>query len=110
MGFAGDGESWLVIEVVDQGIGIEPELLPRIFDAFEQGGPATSRSVGGLGLGLAISRSIVEQHQGRLIASSRGPGQGATLTLEMRTATPPADAGRHRRGFPSWRGRWRVRR
>ena len=86
----GEGGCWLVIEVIDQGMGIEPELLPRIFDAFEQGGPTTARKFGGLGLGLAISRSIVEEHEGRLTAASGGHGQGATLTLEMRTAAPPA--------------------
>jgi len=85
-----EGGSWLVIEVIDQGMGIEPDLLPRIFDAFEQGKPTITRRFGGLGLGLAISRSIVEEHRGRLSAASAGPGQGAKLALEMRTATPPA--------------------
>lgn len=77
------GGSWLVIEVSDEGIGIEPELLPRIFSMFEQGGPSTGPKFGGLGLGLTISRSIVEQHGGRLGASSEGHGRGATLTLEL---------------------------
>ena len=64
--------SWLVIEVADEGIGIEPELLPRIFNMFEQGGPLAGPKFGGLGLGLTISRSIVEQHGGHLAASTRG--------------------------------------
>ena len=75
--------SWLVIEVIDEGIGIEPELLPRLFSMFEQGGPSTGRKFGGLGLGLTISRSIVEQHGGHLSVCSEGPGKGATLTVEL---------------------------
>jgi signal transduction histidine kinase/ActR/RegA family two-component response regulator len=85
----GDGRPELIIEVQDTGIGIEPDLLPRIFDVLEQGGISTTRRFGGLGLGLTISRSIVEQHGGRLTASSPGAGQGATLTIEMSTAAPP---------------------
>jgi PAS domain S-box-containing protein len=75
--------SWLVIEVADEGIGIEPELLPRVFSMFEQGGPSTGPKFGGLGLGLTISRSIVEQHGGHLGASSEGHGRGTTLTLDL---------------------------
>jgi len=78
--------SWLVIEVADEGVGIEPELIPRIFSMFEQGGPATGPKFGGLGLGLTISRSIVERHGGHLRASSEGHGRGATLTLELPVA------------------------
>ena len=81
--------SWLVIEVTDEGIGIEPELLPRVFGMFEQGGPSTGPKFGGLGLGLTISRSIVEQHEGHLWASSEGHGKGATLTVELPTVTAP---------------------
>jgi len=81
--------SWLVIEVADEGIGIEPELLPRVFSMFEQGGPSTRPKFGGLGLGLTISRSIVEQHGGHLGASSEGHGRGATLTLELPVVGAP---------------------
>ena len=73
----------LILEVEDTGMGIEPELLPRIFDLFEQGGESRSRRSGGLGLGLSISRSIVEQHQGRLVAISQGRGRGARFVLEL---------------------------
>jgi signal transduction histidine kinase/ActR/RegA family two-component response regulator len=80
-----DGHTALVIEVSDTGIGIEPEVLPRIFDIFEQGGISATRQYGGLGLGLTISRWIAEQHGGRLISTSAGAGCGATFTLEIPT-------------------------
>jgi len=82
----------LVIEVADSGIGIDPAVLPRIFDVMEQGGISTTRRFGGLGLGLTISRSIIEQHGGLLSAQSPGPGQGATFTIEMPTASAAPEA------------------
>jgi len=88
----GDTAAWLVVEVSDTGIGIEPDSLARIFDIMEQGGMAATRQFGGLGLGLTLSRSIVEQLDGRLAAASAGTGLGATFTLEMPTV--PAPAGR----------------
>ena len=78
--------SWLVIEVSDEGIGIAPELLPHVFSMFEQGGSSTRSKFGGLGLGLTISRSIVEQHGGDLRAFIAGPGKGTTLTMELPVA------------------------
>ncbi|MBX6313939.1 MAG: PAS domain-containing protein [Isosphaeraceae bacterium] len=79
----------LVLEVADTGIGIAPEALPKIFDAFEQGEALVSKRFGGLGLGLAISRSLAEAHGGRLRASSAGRGQGATFTLELPVVPAP---------------------
>jgi PAS domain S-box-containing protein len=76
-------ESGMVIEVADTGVGIDPQVLPRIFDAFEQGGTSITQQFGGLGLGLAISRSLAESHGGRLTASSPGKNEGATFTLEL---------------------------
>jgi signal transduction histidine kinase len=73
----------LKIQVSDTGIGIEPEALPKIFDAFEQGGKQITRQFGGLGLGLAISRALAEQHGGSLTASSAGKDQGATFSLRL---------------------------
>ena len=73
----------LVVEVADTGIGIEPDLLPLIFEPFEQGDRELTRTFGGLGLGLAVSRSLVEAHEGTLTAWSEGEGQGAVFTLEL---------------------------
>ena len=75
----------LVIEVVDTGIGIEGEAMGRIFKAFEQGDRATSRQFGGLGLGLTISKALVDMHGGRLTAISAGKGRGSSFTVELET-------------------------
>jgi len=74
----------VVIEISDNGVGIEPELMPRIFDAFEQGGRTVTSKYGGLGLGLAISKRVVDLHQGSLEARSAGPGQGATFIITLK--------------------------
>ena len=66
--------------------------MPRIFDVLEQGGISTTRRYGGLGLGLTISRSILEQHGGRLTADSPGAGMGATFTIKLPTTPAPASA------------------
>jgi CheY-like chemotaxis protein len=87
---AGGSGGVLSIIVSDTGIGIEPSVLPRIFEIFEQGGEASARRSGGLGLGLTISRSIAEQHGGRLTAASGGEGYGATFTLELPRVSVPA--------------------
>jgi signal transduction histidine kinase len=71
------------VQVKDTGVGIPPELLPSVFNAFEQGGDSTTRRYGGLGLGLAIAKGIVEAHAGSIAAHSDGAGQGATFTVEL---------------------------
>ncbi|HEX2974125.1 MAG TPA: ATP-binding protein, partial [Tepidisphaeraceae bacterium] len=81
---------WVRVEVCDTGIGIKAELLPRVFQTFEQGDPSITRHYGGLGLGLAISKTIVESHGGRIEAASEGPGQGARLTVELPVCAAPA--------------------
>src|ERR1041385_2238462 len=68
------------LEVTDTGVGIAPDFLPRIFDVFSQAQPSQS---GGLGLGLAIVRHVVEQHHGMVQATSLGVGQGATFTVTL---------------------------
>ena len=78
----------LAIAVHDTGIGIEPGVMHRIFDPFEQGERAFQRRYGGLGLGLAISKSLAKAHGGTLVARSDGPGRGSTFTLTMKTVAP----------------------
>ena len=73
----------LIIEVADNGIGIDPQLMPRIFDAFEQGGRMTTTQYGGLGLGLAISKRVVDLHGGSIAVQSAGTGKGATFTVTL---------------------------
>ena len=73
----------IIVEIADNGIGIDAELLPRIFDAFEQGGRTTTSQYGGLGLGLAISKRVVDMHGGMLTARSAGRGQGSTFTMRL---------------------------
>ncbi len=73
----------LILQVSDTGVGIDPDLLPHVFDAFEQGRIRSPRRTGGLGLGLAISKAIVEMHGGTLTAASEGRGRGATFTLSL---------------------------
>jgi len=82
------GSRRLVVEVADTGIGIEPDVLPLIFHPFEQGDRAVTRKFGGLGLGLAVSKSLVEAHGGTLTAWSEGRGRGAVFTLELPLAAP----------------------
>jgi PAS domain S-box-containing protein len=71
------------VVVRDSGVGISPEALPAIFDAFEQGGPEITRQFGGLGLGLAISKALVELHGGAIRAESEGLGRGATFVITL---------------------------
>ena len=79
----------LAISVHDNGIGIEPEIMNRIFDPFEQGERAFERRYGGLGLGLAISKSLAQAHGGTLVARSDGRGRGSTFILTIKTVAPP---------------------
>jgi PAS domain S-box-containing protein len=81
----------LSLQVSDTGRGIAPEFLPFVFDRFKQADSSTTRRVGGLGLGLAIVRHIVELHGGQASAHSEGLGRGATftVTLPVRAVVPP---------------------
>ena len=75
--------SHIELSVSDTGIGIPPEFLPQVFERFSQRDSSASRSFGGLGLGLAISKQLVELHGGAIRASSQGPGLGATFVVEL---------------------------
>jgi PAS domain S-box-containing protein len=78
--------SKVILTVSDNGIGIAGDLLSHVFDRFRQGDGSMSRAHGGLGLGLAIVRHIVELHGGTVQASSEGPGQGATFSVAVPVA------------------------
>jgi CheY-like chemotaxis protein len=83
-----EGETECVVELSDTGRGIEPELIDGLFDAFEQGGRGVTRRYGGLGLGLAICKGVLDLHGGRISARSEGLGSGTTFTVAL--ATVPA--------------------
>jgi signal transduction histidine kinase/CheY-like chemotaxis protein len=78
-----DGGVSVIVEVADTGIGIAPDVLPRLFTAFEQVDSVPTRGPGGLGLGLAISKALVTAHGGRLHAESGGLGRGATFSVQL---------------------------
>jgi PAS domain S-box-containing protein len=71
------------VQVTDTGMGIEAQLMPHVFDLFTQGERTPDRAQGGLGLGLALVKSLVELHGGRVTAESPGPGAGSTFTVTL---------------------------
>lgn len=84
----GQGEQ-VVIQVSDNGIGIEADALSAVFEMFRQVHTATHRSQGGLGIGLALTRGLVERHGGRIDAHSAGPGAGSTFTVTLPRGSQP---------------------
>jgi CheY-like chemotaxis protein len=78
-----------VITVRDTGIGIEPQMLPRVFEAFAQADRSFDRSRGGLGLGLALVKGLVELHHGEVRADSAGVGSGTEFTIRLPLAPAP---------------------
>ena len=89
---AADATAQVVVRVRDNGIGIAAELLPRVFEPFVQG-ERSPDTTGGLGIGLSLARQLAGLHDGRLDASSPGPGQGSEFTLRVpRAAERPAIA------------------
>ncbi|MEH1898890.1 MAG: response regulator [Nostoc sp.] len=76
-------QKYAQIQVIDTGIGISSEFLPKVFERFRQADSTTTRSHNGLGLGLAIVRHLVELHKGTIFAQSPGSGQGATFTVKL---------------------------
>jgi PAS domain S-box-containing protein len=87
-----------VVRVADNGVGIPPDMLPKVFDLFTQVDGSLSRSHGGLGIGLALVRTLVEMQGGRVTAASGGPGRGASSPSNCR----PWRAGRRRRRRSPW--------
>src|SRR5262249_21165322 len=75
-------------EVVDTGIGIPADLLPKIFDLFVQGGRGLDRAQGGLGVGLTLVRALTVMHGGTVEATSDGPGRGAMFTVRLPRVRP----------------------
>ena len=72
-----------VIRVKDEGVGIPPGVLPKVFDLFVQADSSLARSEGGLGIGLTLVRTLVEMHGGTVTAESEGPGRGSELTVRL---------------------------
>ncbi|MGZ5004240.1 MAG: hybrid sensor histidine kinase/response regulator, partial [Chthoniobacterales bacterium] len=90
------------IRTTDTGIGIEPEKIDKVFNAFEQGQHSITRRFGGLGLGLAISKAMVAAHGGEIHVESEGKNRGATFIVTLQTvAAPAADTTTHRPAQPS---------
>lgn len=81
----------IVVRVTDTGIGIESEAIDKIFNAFEQGQRDITRRFGGLGLGLAISKTLIDAHGGRIHVQSSGKDQGATFSVELNTVETPVE-------------------
>ena len=78
-----DGSAWIIVEVSDNGMGIDEDALARIFEPFDQAEASIQAKFGGLGLGLAICKAIVATHGGTISCSSRGRGQGATFGVKL---------------------------
>src|SRR5215470_5548205 len=83
------------VRMIDTGIGIESETIGRIFNAFEQGQSDITRRFGGLGLGLTISKTLIDAHGGHIRVQSPGKNQGATFTVELNTVEIPLERDGH---------------
>src|SRR5207248_8518160 len=84
------GNAQAVVTVVDDGIGIAPEVFPRLFEPFGQADRSLDRSRGGLGLGLSLVKGLIDLHGGQVEATSEGPGRGATFTVRLPLKTETA--------------------
>ena len=73
----------VILTVSDTGVGISPDMLPRVFDLFAQDEATTDRTHGGLGIGLALARRLIEMHKGTITAQSDGPGKGSVFTITI---------------------------
>jgi signal transduction histidine kinase len=84
----------VVVQVRDNGMGIAPDLLPRVFDLFQQGDGPGDQACAGLGIGLALVKSLVELHGGTVSAFSRGPGTGSRFVVRLLDCAPNVQEGR----------------
>jgi nitrogen-specific signal transduction histidine kinase/ActR/RegA family two-component response regulator len=85
-------DAGVTVTVADTGVGIEPDLLPHVFELFTQGKRTLDRSQGGLGIGLALVKGLVDLHGGRVLASSEGSGTGSRFSVWIPTVAPDAQA------------------
>jgi signal transduction histidine kinase len=83
------GAEAVVVSIKDTGVGIPTELLPQLFELFTQVDRHLNRSQGGLGVGLALVRKLVELHGGTVIAASEGPGKGTELRVTLPLSSGP---------------------
>src|SRR5262245_47378595 len=88
------------VRVIDTGIGIEPKAIDKIFNAFEQGQSDITRRFGGLGLGLTISKTLIDAHAGHVRVQSPGKDKGATFSGELKTVESPVERDGHREDRP----------
>ena len=87
----------MVLRVRDNGSGMPPELVPRVFDLFIQGDRSLAHAAGGLGIGLTVVRTLVQLHGGTVAASSEGPGRGSEFVVRL----PIGEARAASRGVPA---------
>jgi signal transduction histidine kinase/ActR/RegA family two-component response regulator len=83
------------IVISDSGVGISPELLPRVFDLFVQGDRSLDRSQGGMGIGLSVVKRLIEMHQGSVTAFSAGPGRGSVFEIQVPLIDAPVKSQSH---------------
>ena len=88
-GFRAPGSEFVTVAVRDTGLGIPAEFIPRLFDMFSQVDRGVEKATGGLGIGLALVKGLVEMHGGTVAAESPGPGQGSTFTVRLPVARNP---------------------
>jgi signal transduction histidine kinase/ActR/RegA family two-component response regulator len=79
----------VVVRIRDSGMGIAPDVLPRVFDMFQQAEPVLQRTTGGLGIGLTLARRLVEMHEGLIDIRSPGPGKGTEVEIRLPVTTSP---------------------
>jgi signal transduction histidine kinase/ActR/RegA family two-component response regulator len=92
-GYGERGE--VVLRVRDAGIGIAPEMLPRVFDLFAQADRSLAGSEGGLGVGLTLARTLIDLHGGKTLVQSEGPGRGSEFVVRLPVGVPVGPRGRH---------------